>query len=467
MSKAIQTQQKQLITIRDMLYAQEEKFKEALPKWLTPDRFLRVVYSSIVQNPRLADCTRESLLISVMRCASLGLEPILGRAYLIPYNNSKYINGEWQKVLECQFQVGYQGLIDLARRSGTITDVRARVVYENDDFDIQFEKDPPYKHRPWYLVKGQESGEKIGAYAEWVLKDGTRHFEFMPIHEIFKRRDKSQAYQFAEDNKKKGGGKKDSIWHVWEDDMCIKTVIKYSSKMVPASIEFMQAVQTDDASDTGKYSDSPFSLAFDPNVASLPEVTPSSIENDFDTFVQDNDLDKNIVNQMVEIYITTYNSSRGKVIEEIVKGQASFIEAYKTFINKNKPAAPETVADKVRNLRSAGMKQFVKDNDIETFSEEDKAIVLEKYKRVVGVNYYDEPLEDNLIAKEDKTSTPATIIQPRDQFIDEMVEYQRLLGHGLYMKVLNENDWETLDDVLPEEQQRAVQVMKEAWQTSE
>jgi recombination protein RecT len=79
-----------------------EQLKMALPKHLTPDRLLRVAMTSIQQNPRLLDCTQESLLKSVIICAQLGLEPdgIIGGAYLVPYFNTK------KNTYEAQFQIG-------------------------------------------------------------------------------------------------------------------------------------------------------------------------------------------------------------------------------------------------------------------------------------------------------------------------------------------------------------------------
>jgi hypothetical protein len=87
----------------------------------------------------------------------------------------------------------------------------------------------------------------------WEFKDGTKTFEYMPLRDIEKRRNVSQSYQFAEaGDPAKGGGKRDSVWHVWTEDMMRKTVVKHSAKLVPSSIEFMEAVQVDDAADSGR-----------------------------------------------------------------------------------------------------------------------------------------------------------------------------------------------------------------------
>ena len=116
MSNLPATLRQEAVSLRDYLGSKDvmPQISSALPKWLSPDRFFRVVFGAILRNPKLVECTRESILQSVMFCAQLGVEPILGRAYLIPYENSKYVKGEWVKIPECQAQIGYQGLVDLA-----------------------------------------------------------------------------------------------------------------------------------------------------------------------------------------------------------------------------------------------------------------------------------------------------------------------------------------------------------------
>ena len=99
------------MTIVDMVKALEPEIRKALPAVLTPERFTRMALSAINNTPALADCTPMSFIAALMNAAQLGLEPNtpLGQAYLIPYKNK----GVW----ECQFQLGYKGLIDLAANS--------------------------------------------------------------------------------------------------------------------------------------------------------------------------------------------------------------------------------------------------------------------------------------------------------------------------------------------------------------
>jgi phage RecT family recombinase len=93
-----------------------EQLQAALPGFITPERMVRTFYSAILANPAMLDCTKESLIGCLIACAQLGLEPILGKAWLIPYRN----NDKPGNPLEAQFQIGWRGLClrDRVRYSG-------------------------------------------------------------------------------------------------------------------------------------------------------------------------------------------------------------------------------------------------------------------------------------------------------------------------------------------------------------
>jgi len=262
-----------IITLRDFLESEKIKkqFADALPKFLDINRFFRCIHGEVIRNPKLADCTRETLLRSIMVCAQLGLEPVLGLVYLIPYNNSRQIAGNWVKVLECQVQIGWQGFLALARRSGEIAGVEAKVVYQNDIFDILYGTEERITYKPHL---GPNPGEPIGAYAKWIYKNGHSTFDFMPLHEIYKRRDKSQSYQFAKANPKNAEAQK-CPWLEWPGEMMIKTVIKHSAKFQPLSVDVLQAVSVDDQLEVGGLDE--LSPAFAP--LQLPESPKISVDD--------------------------------------------------------------------------------------------------------------------------------------------------------------------------------------------
>src|SRR5690606_11267902 len=132
---------------------------------------------------------------------------------------------------ECQFVIGYKGMIDLARRSGNIESIYAQVVKENDEFEYQYGLEPDLKHKPAM----KDRGKTIGAYAVAKFKDGGYQFEFMSVDEIEKRRKRSAA-------------KDSGPWVTDYDEMCMKTVIRHMFKYLPISIEIMRQVVSADES---------------------------------------------------------------------------------------------------------------------------------------------------------------------------------------------------------------------------
>ena len=162
----------------------------------------------------------------MMQAAQLGLEPNtpIGQAYLIPYRN--------KGTLECQFQLGYKGLIDLAYRSGDIKDIQAHEVYENDTFEYEYGLEPKLRHVPAL----HDRGSVIMYYAVFHMTNGGFGFEVMSKEDVQKHAKKtSQSY-----------GSSYSPWAKWFDEMAKKTVVKKALKYAPVKTEFVRALSTDE-----------------------------------------------------------------------------------------------------------------------------------------------------------------------------------------------------------------------------
>jgi recombinase, phage recT family len=206
-------------TIFDVIQAGAKQFATALPKHINSDRFVRIAITTIRQNPKLAQCNQESLLGALMVSAQLGLEPgVLGQCYLIPYGR------------ECQFQIGYKGMIELLRRSGQLKDIYAYSVYENDEFEMTYGLNRDLKHKP----NLQDRGNFIGCYCVAVLKDDARAFEYMTKDEI-----EAHGKKFS---KTYGNGP----WKTDFEAMAHKTVVKKMLKWLPLSVEFLEMANKDE-----------------------------------------------------------------------------------------------------------------------------------------------------------------------------------------------------------------------------
>lgn len=215
------------MTIVDMVRALEPEIRKALPAVITPERFTRMALSAINNTPALAQCTPMSFIAALMSAAQLGLEPNtpLGQAYLIPYKN--------KGVLECQFQLGYKGMIDLAYRTGQVQMIQAQVVREGDYFEYQYGLEPKLIHRPGH----DDRGEITFIYGVFRLANGGYGFEVS---------NKADMDSFAEKYSKSFGSKY-SPWTENYEDMAKKTVIKRALKYAPVSVDFQKALNADES----------------------------------------------------------------------------------------------------------------------------------------------------------------------------------------------------------------------------
>ncbi|MDO4470918.1 MAG: recombinase RecT [Bacillota bacterium] len=214
------------MSIADLIKAMEPEIKKALPEVITPERFTRMALSALNTTPKLRECTQMSFLAALMNAAQLGLEPNtpLGQAYLIPYNN--------KGTMECQFQIGYKGLIDLSYRNPQMQIISAQAVYENDDFSYELGLNPKLEHRPTL----GERGEVRLFYGFFKLVNGGFGFEVMS---------KTAMDVYAKEYSKAF----DSSFSPWKSNyigMAKKTVIKQALKYAPLKTDFRKALSNDE-----------------------------------------------------------------------------------------------------------------------------------------------------------------------------------------------------------------------------
>jgi recombination protein RecT len=205
-----------------LLERSKGEIAKVLPEGVSVDRVCRMALTAYKMNPGLRDCTPISILSSVMKAAELGLEPHGGlkQCWLIPFRNTE------KKVKECTFQLGYQGALELARRSGQFRVIRAIMVHERDEFAFERDPRPRIFHRPAL----SDPGAAIGAYAYAILESGETEIEWLNVADLQKIRDTSRSAD---------------IWNVWYDEMCKKTVLKRFLKAMPQSVALATALDYD------------------------------------------------------------------------------------------------------------------------------------------------------------------------------------------------------------------------------
>ena len=219
--------------------------------------FTTSLLSVVNTNPVLQDCPPESVIKAAITAASMKLpiDPNLGLAYIIPYNNkvktketvTKEDGSTFERTIEtwqmvAQFQLGYKGFIQLAQRSGQFKRINATDVREGEykgidrrsgELDLDFVQDD-----------GERSKLKIIGYLGYFrLLNGFEKELYMSVEDLQKH-----AKQYSKNYAKYGTG----LWKDQFDVMAKKTVLKLLiSKYGALSTSLQQAIRADQASIDG------------------------------------------------------------------------------------------------------------------------------------------------------------------------------------------------------------------------
>lgn len=173
--------------------------------------FTTSLVTAVNNNQRLADCTPDSVLNAALTAAALRL-PIssaLGFAALVPYGS------------ECQFQIQWKGLVQLALRSNQYKHISATEVYEGQ----LISNDPLIGIVFDWSVKRQSNAQPAGYAAYIELLNGFNKTAYMSYEEVKDHALKySKAYQWDINPKNTKGA--NSPWSTNFDAMAKKTVLK-------------------------------------------------------------------------------------------------------------------------------------------------------------------------------------------------------------------------------------------------
>jgi recombination protein RecT len=195
---------------------------KTLPGLFTPERFMRVCLTSFNRNPKLWDCSKESVAQVILSCAQMGLEPDGRHAHIIPYGNT------------AQLQLDYKGLVTLVRRSGEVSKLHADIVCEKDVFEENL--GVILKHIP---NRKENRGETILVYAMAELKDGSQQSVVMSVSEVEAIRKRSKSGTSGP-------------WVTDWNEMAKKTAFKRLTKWLPLSYEAVEAIEQENQREFGQ-----------------------------------------------------------------------------------------------------------------------------------------------------------------------------------------------------------------------
>lgn len=221
-------------------------------------KFMRTIVTTVQNSGDLQSCSPRSIIMCAAQGAALNLEPdpVLGHFWLVPRRS------KGSGVKNCTFILGYQGMIQLAMRSGAVRKVTGRVVYKADEFECEEGTGGFIRHVRNLTVEPDVERDFVCAYAvaHFVRRaDQPDDFEFVVVPRWEVERAKESAYT---------GG--DSPWKRFPDAMRAKTAMRRLFKWLQVSTEMDRAIAIDEQADA----DIPQSLVdFD-----VPEKKSASLD---------------------------------------------------------------------------------------------------------------------------------------------------------------------------------------------
>lgn len=167
---------------------------------------LKLAYIDIMQKPDARLCTPASISRALTEMALQGLEIDRKQCYFIKFGN------------ELKLFRSYLGDMAVALRTGLVKDIKATLVYEGDEFEIDIVNDEEVvtKHKTKFLNKDNAI---LGAYAVATLPDGNKRYCIMTKKEIDMSWSKSKM-------------KENSVQKDFPQEMAKKTVIRRLVKLL-------------------------------------------------------------------------------------------------------------------------------------------------------------------------------------------------------------------------------------------
>lgn len=217
-------QKNQLVAVKDILVVKLKEEIDAIPKGFNDTRFIQNCIAVLRETKDIAKCNPESIALTLMKGAYLGLDFFNKTCWAIPYNKNIGTKDKpiWEKQL--QFQTSYTGDILLAKKysPNKVKDVYAKVVKEGDSLDISVEDGKQhlsFKPLPF------NDGKVIGAFAVVYYSDGAMIYDTMSVKDIGVIR---KEYSKAPNSK---------AWLHSFEEMAKKVIIKRVCKLVTLNFD--------------------------------------------------------------------------------------------------------------------------------------------------------------------------------------------------------------------------------------
>lgn len=150
-----------------------------LPAGITLDRVASEVFFAARKEPKLLQCTPDTVLRAVATALQRGL--VIGETiHLVPVGDA------------CQPWNDYKGDVELVIRTGVCQAIMANPVYEREEFAYEEGLEPFLRHVP--ARRATDRGALIGAYARARVRAGHYVVRWMPLDDVEAIRAKSKSW---------------------------------------------------------------------------------------------------------------------------------------------------------------------------------------------------------------------------------------------------------------------------------
>lgn len=216
-------------------------------------RFISSIVSAVQSTPALQECTSPSIVNAALLGEALNLSPSpqLGQFYMVPFDNKK----KGRK--EAQFQLGYKGYIQLAKRSGVYKKINVLSIKAGELISYN----PLEEELEINLIEDdyvRENTPTIGYYAMFEEVNGYRHSIYWSKQRMLAHAEKysfafyknggAKSLELLEEGKipEKDMWKYSSFWFKDFDAMAHKTMLRQLiSKWGTMSIDLQNAIDKD------------------------------------------------------------------------------------------------------------------------------------------------------------------------------------------------------------------------------
>jgi recombination protein RecT len=231
---ATTTQAPAQVSPRDAIIQKFNQHKATIRKLLArtdigEETFVAQIANAMRVTPKLWECQPETTLGAALRCAQLAMPPNDGNnlCWIIPYGHN------------ATFQLGYGGVLELARRANPGIVFDGHAVYPGDEFDLDLGKAEPLTYRPAFARRDSQ-GRRRGrtsreAYAWWVrarYPDGRIH-----VHAL----DRDQVEYHRSFSKQPNG----EMWTKSYDAAALKSVVLDMKRWLPLTPQLALAQAAD------------------------------------------------------------------------------------------------------------------------------------------------------------------------------------------------------------------------------